>query len=78
MALQDKVSAATTQTSVATENLQKDAGAHTDAAAREGQHDTEAAKVQAASYLDQAKSLAGAVLGTAQVSTRDRLYSPPC
>ena len=51
--------AAAEKTSHAAENFQAEASTKTDAAATEGKRD-------AATYVDQAKSLAGAALGTAQ------------
>ncbi|EJD51985.1 hypothetical protein AURDEDRAFT_158831 [Auricularia subglabra TFB-10046 SS5] len=43
-AAQEKLSSAANQTGAAANNFQNDAAAHTDAAAREGQHDVESAK----------------------------------
>lgn len=57
---QQNTNAAADQTSRAANDFQTQAGAKTDAATTQGKQD-------AATYLDQAKSLAGAALGTAHV-----------
>ena len=57
--LKTHINSAAEQTSSAADTLQTEASAKTDAAVTEGQRDT-------ATYFDQAKSLAGTALGTAQ------------
>lgn len=53
--------------SQAANHLQAQASAKIDDATAQGQHDVEETKATTASYLNQAKTLAGTALGSAQV-----------
>jgi len=65
-AAQDRLSGASQQASGAADDFQARAGAHTDAAALEGQQDVAEKRAAAGTYIEQAKNLAGSALGTAQ------------
>ena len=55
------------QVSQAANDLRAQASARVDGAAAQGQRDVEEIKAASATYLDQAKAVAGNALGTAQV-----------
>lgn len=60
--------------SEAASNLQAEASAKVDDAVAQGQHDVEETKATGATYIDQAKALAGMALGAAEVGSHGHAW----